>query len=157
LLRKYAEDFGQIAADQLGRWADRKINAEVGRNFDYDPGHPWHYYPEGDGNEPMPVEEIPPAPAAGESFRATLPKNPVKRARMLRQLLSDQETQLAQDKQRYTELVERGANALSDYDRNIAHGGNDELAWASALALKYNHVRNGLGRIGWLRNQQPGN
>jgi hypothetical protein len=47
----------------------------------------------------------------------------------------------------------RGPSALSDFDRNIAHGGDDELAWASAVALKYNHFRAGLARIAWLHRQ----
>ena len=70
-------------------------------------------------------------------------------------MLNDRSRQLEEDKARYAELVEHGVKVLSDFDRNIAHGGNDELAWASAIALKYNHISNGLGRIEWLRRRAP--
>jgi hypothetical protein len=65
-------------------------------------------------------------------------------------MLDDQRRQLEEDKKRYQELLERGPAALSDYDRNIAHGGDDELAWASAIALKFNHISGGRGRIALL-------
>jgi hypothetical protein len=117
----------------------------------YDPGHPWYYYSEGDGQKPIPFDLIPPRPHAGEHMSPRLPKNKAKRAAALRTMLEDQTSQLAADKKRYAELVERGTAALSDYDRNIAHGGNEELAWASAVALKYNHIRNGRGRMEWLQ------
>jgi hypothetical protein len=50
-------------------------------------------------------------------------------------------------------LIEHGVDALSQYDREIAHGGNDELAWASAIALKYNHISGARGRVQWLEQQ----
>jgi hypothetical protein len=34
----------------------------------------------------------------------------------------------------------RGGDALSKYDREIAHGADDELAWASAVAIKFSHI-----------------
>ncbi|HVV71918.1 MAG TPA: hypothetical protein VHI52_10525, partial [Verrucomicrobiae bacterium] len=79
------------------------------------------------------------------------PKNAGKRLAFLQQQLSGQEEQLRQDSERYVELVEKGAEALSDYDRNIAHGGDDDMAWASAIALKFNHIRYGKARILALR------
>jgi len=39
----------------------------------------------------------------------------------------------------------------SEYDRNIAHAGDEDLAWASAVALKFNHIRYGLARVAALR------
>jgi hypothetical protein len=41
--------------------------------------------------------------------------------------------------------------ALSSYDRTIAHGGNDDLAWASAVALKYTQISGARGRIASLQ------
>ena len=83
----------------------------------------------------------------------TLPKNPAKRREKLQSLLRDQETQLAADKKRYTQIAEGGPGVLSDYDRNIAHAGDEELAWASAVALKHCQIRSGLHRIAWIREQ----
>lgn len=59
----------------------------------------------------------------------------------------EESIQLQRDRERYRGLVREGPAALNDYDRNIAHGGNDELAWASAIAFKYTHIRTGLGRL----------
>lgn len=66
-------------------------------------------------------------------------------------MLDDQQRQLEEDKKRYQDLLERGPAALSDYDRNIAHGGEDELAWASAIALKFIHISGGLERVAQLQ------
>ena len=60
--------------------------------------------------------------------------------------------QLEADRSRYAEIVERGAEALSRYDREIAHT-SDAMARASALALKYRHVSFGLGRVEWIRKE----
>jgi hypothetical protein len=150
LLGQYAADFGQEAADALDRWS-QCINVVEEKEIDslqYDPGHPWHYYHLGDAAEPMPVDEIPMGPRyelpAG-------PKNPKKRTEFFRQMLVDQEKRLQEDRDRYTELAEKGAEALSEYDRNIAHGGDDDLAWASAMALKFSHIRYGQARIAAIR------
>jgi hypothetical protein len=161
-LALYAEDFGQEAARQLDAWARHQIDSESeddarelrkSRPHRYDPGHPWHYYREGDAAQPVPVQDIEPAADVGSSFAGALPRNAAKRNAKLRTMLDDHRRQLAEDKTRYQDLLDRGADALSEYDRNIAHGGNVELAWASAVALKYNHIRNGLGRIAWLEDQ----
>jgi hypothetical protein len=149
----YEEDFGLQAAERLDAWVREQVYFRETPEAQYDPGHPWHYYSEGDGMEPMPVDEIAPALMDETWMGSSLPKNPTKRVEKLRQMLADQESQLAQDKERYADLVKRGAQALSDYDRQIAHGGNDELARASAIALKYNHIRNGLGRVTWLKER----
>lgn len=150
LLHQYAGDFGQEAAESLDRWSLLINQAEEDEtaSLQYDPGHPWHYYREGDAAEPMPIDEIPAAPSWD---LPVTPKIPRKRAAFLQQLLVDQERQLSEDRNRYTELAEKGADALSAYDRNIAHNGNDDLAWASAVALKFNHIRNGQARVAALR------
>jgi hypothetical protein len=149
----YEEDFGRQAAERLDAWVREQVYFRETPEAQYDPGHPWHYYAEGDGMEPMSVDEIAPTLTDEAWIASSLPKNRTKRVEKLRQMLGDQESQLAQDKQRYIDLVKRGAQALSDYDRQIAHGGNDELAWASSIALKYNHIRNGLGRVAWLKER----
>lgn len=150
LLDQYATDFGEEAARRLDQWTKviNQVEEDGVEDLKYDPGHPWHYYHEGDAREPMPVDDIPPAP---DPVLPTAPRNPKKRLEFFRRALADQEQQLAQDKHRYRELIDNGPDALSDYDRNIAHDGNDELAWASAMALKFNHIRHGLGRVTALR------
>lgn len=55
--------------------------------------------------------------------------------------------ELAERRDRYQSVVERGAEALSRYDREIAYGGNDELARASSLALPYNNIAWLSGRV----------
>ena len=48
--------------------------------------------------------------------------------------------QLAQSEERLRDLQERGADALSSYDINIAHGGDAEQALRTAKWLVGNHV-----------------
>ncbi|HEY7116908.1 MAG TPA: hypothetical protein VH475_09995, partial [Tepidisphaeraceae bacterium] len=153
LLSKYAEDFGEDAARELDRWSRLKPEADEVNGYSYDPAHPWHYYHEGDGAEPLPLEQIPARPVALDNFGVKWPKNPTKQKLMLEQLLDTQRTQLDQDEVRYRELVENGIEALSSYDRNIAHAGNADLAWASAIALKFVHISRGRGRIECLQRQ----
>lgn len=146
----YEEAFGQNAARMLDEWVRTQHAATNCTGGNYDAGHPWYYYRGGDNRPPLAVSEIEPNYAAGEFIAERLPKTPAKRTQKLRELLTQEETQLATDQRRYQDLIDRGAEALSQFDREIAHGGNDELARASALALKFNHIRNGLGRIVWL-------
>jgi len=146
LLQKYAEDFGQPAAAQLGDWAKVKVAAEEGREFKYDPGHPWHYYHEGDGAEPPLLADIPARTTTEDQIGTKFPKNPAKRRALLERMAADQRRQLAEDERRYQELAERGIEALGRYDREISSGGNEDLAWASAIALKYSHICWGRGR-----------
>jgi hypothetical protein len=150
LLAKYAEDFGTEAAKELDRWTRLKSAVDEKEPIQYDPGHPWHYYHEGDGAEPMAVEAIPAGAISIDQFGVKWPKNPAKRRTLMQQMLEGQRRQLADDERRYRDLIDRGVEALSQYDREIAHGGNDDLAWASAVALKYNHVAGTRGRINTL-------
>ncbi len=123
----------------------------------YEPSHPWHYYRLGDHAAPMALESIPPSLNAGEDLAARMPKSPIKRKIFLKDTLDAERCCLQEDQRRYQDLVERGAEALSSYDREIAHGGNDELAVASALALTYNRISRALGRIAWLERQTSPN
>jgi hypothetical protein len=152
VLTKLAEDFGPEAAEQLDRWARLKAQVEDSSSG-FDASHPWHYYREGDAAEPIPAEQIPPHAPGENDVPFKLPKNPSKRSEALRQWLADQRRQLEEDCRRYAELLEHRIDALSDYDRNIAHGGNEDMAWSTAVALKYNHIRLGKGRVAWLEKQ----
>lgn len=118
----------------------------------YAPTHPWHYLAAGDGAAPEAVHEITPADGAGKFLEAKLPRNPQKRIIRIRELLNQEREQLATDKQRYLDVVERGVEALSRYDREVAYS-SVELAVASTIALKYTHISLGLGRVEWLEKQ----
>lgn len=123
------------------------------RRGSYGPSHPWHYLPQGDNASPIPFERIPPSEESGRWLQQELPKNVRRRLAALRETLKREEQQLLADRQRYEEIVARGADALSCYDREIAYGGNDELARAATLALKFNHIRLGKGRVEWLARE----
>lgn len=148
----FAEAFGQKAADELDRWVRAQVAGSCDPPDAYDPTHPWHYLPQGDGALPVPMNQIPTDEDAGGFLENSLPKNPKKRLERIRQMLGEEREHLAADKLRYVEVVERGANALSRYDREIAYA-NDEIAVACTLALKYRHISLGLGRIAWLEQQ----
>jgi hypothetical protein len=127
-------------------------DAEIVSSLAYEPTHPWHYLAAGDGAAPVPVTEIPPDEQAGRFIETDLPKNPKKRLMRIRELLDQERERLAADKQRYLDVIERGVDALSRYDREIAYT-DAEIAVASTLALKYRHINLGLGRIAWLEEQ----
>ena len=143
----YEEDFGLQAARHLDSYVQHVARREEEPVTAYTPGHPWYYLKRGDGRQPVPIDEIPPAEPSTDVLSKKLPRNKDKRRAMIKRMLDDQRRQLDEDKLRYQELLERGVGALSDYDRNIAHGGDEELAWASSLSLKYNHISLGLGRL----------
>lgn len=119
----------------------------------YGPGHPWHYYRLGDNAAPMPVDAVPPAKGLEHTFDRELPRRGPKRIVKARELLDAERRGLEADRQRYQAIVERGADALSRYDREIAHGGDLEMARASALALTFNHIAWRLGRIAVLERE----
>lgn len=146
-LAAYEEAFGTEAVAALDEWV-RKTHADPEEPGPiYEPTHPWHYYRGGQNASPVPADEIPANAEAGRVLIAGLPVHSKKREKKLRELLHDASAQLEDDIRRYEDIASRGAEALSKYDREIAHGGNDELARASALALKFNHIAWGRGRI----------
>lgn len=151
LLAKCAEDFGSQAAEELDRWSKLKPEADEADTVEYDPGHPWHYYHKGDGAEPLPVDAIPARATTLDQLGTKIPKSPDKRRAFFQKLLADQRRQLTEDEDRYQDLIDRGADALSKYDREIAHAGDDELGWASAVALKYYHISGARGRVNLLQ------
>lgn len=101
----------------------------------------------------MPADAIPPAKGIEHTFDRELPKRGQKRIIKARELLDAERRGLEADRRRYQAIVERGADALSRYDREIAHGGDLEMARASALALTFNHVAWRLGRIAVLERE----
>lgn len=84
---------------------------------------------------------------------ADLPKPRAKRLARARELLTTEQKDLTATEQRYMDVVERGADALSEYDRTIAYGGNAELARASTLALLYNQIAWRRGRVDCLQRE----
>lgn len=113
-----------------------------GPNHQYGIGHPWHYYAEGDGADPLPVEEI--RGTGTTTVKLDLPKDQAKRDRKLEQLHDQYATSLEKDRARYTELIDKGFDALSRFDRQ--HD-NAALSWASAVAAKVNHIRYQLNHL----------
>ncbi len=149
----FAVGFGVDAAHALDLWVRKAVaDCIIAPAHRYDPGHPWHYYHEGDDAPPIPVEDIEPDLDAARFLERDLPKNQKKRSARIRELLVTERERVEEDKQRYQEIVERGAEALSRYDREIAHS-SDAMARATALALKFNHIRYGMGRLAWLQKQ----
>lgn len=146
VLALYEEDFGERAARELEAWARHQVE-QSSEATEFGPGHPWYYLRRGDGREPVPVDEIPMNARADIGLSGRLPRDHEKRRATLLKALHEQRKQLNEDRERYTQLVNHGSDALSVYDCEIAHAGDDELAWASAVALKYNHIANCLGRI----------
>lgn len=151
-LEEFALPFGKVAAIAIDEWAANTALKELNRVDQYPPDHPWHYLPWGDGARPLPVGEIPASHLSLDSVTYRLPKTRAKRDACLRQRLADERANLEHDRMRYQEIVERGAEALSRYDREIANS-SDEMARAQALALKYRHISLAIGRIAWLEKE----
>jgi len=148
----YADAFGEPAAIELDRWVRTIIAAGDPHKSPYPPSHPWHYFHAGDNAPPVPVDEIPADDDAGRYLEPGLPKNQTKRIARLREWLTREQEQLEADRVRYADIVERGAEALSRYDREIAYS-SDVMARACALSLKYRHVSLALGRLQWIKDE----
>lgn len=116
----------------------------------YEPTHPWHYYHEGDNAQPIPFDQIEPSNEYVRCTKHDLPKSTAKRIIKARQLLEFDRRELEQAKAHYEDVISRGAEALSRYDREIAYGGNDDIARASTIALLYRQIAWRLGRIAYL-------
>lgn len=84
-----------------------------------------------------------------------LPKPRAKRIIAARERLESEQRELEAARVRYQEIIDRGTEALSRYDREIAYGGNDELARAGTLALLFNQAAWRKGRIACLEREQP--
>jgi len=155
-LAAYTNAFGDDAARRLDFWVRKTVaDCTLAPSHRYGPSHPWHYLKEGDDAPPIAVEDIGPDLGSGQFLERDLPKNRVKRAARIRELLVHERQRVEEHKQRYQDIVERGAEALSRYDREIAHT-SDEMARATALSLKYSHICWGLGRLAWLERASGG-
>jgi hypothetical protein len=84
-----------------------------------------------------------------------LPKPRAKRIIAVRDRLESERRELGEARVLYQEIIDRGAAALSRYDREIAYGGNDEMARAGTLALLYNQIAWRKGRIACLEGGHP--
>ncbi len=128
--------------------------AEQLEGFGYPPNHPWRYIRAGDDAPPVPFDDIPPAEDYDGSVERDLPKPAAKRIVKARQILEAERRDLEQARLHYEDVIACGAEALSRYDREIAYGGNDELARAGTLALLYNQIAWRKGRIAYLEQLQ---
>jgi hypothetical protein len=111
------------------------------------PGHPWHYLGRGDNAKPPPASQVPPNPAAKSAVERDLPRQPAKRIVAARSLLERDQTKLGDTIREYEAVVERGADALSQYDREIAYRGDLEMARAGTIAILYNQIAWWRGRV----------
>lgn len=117
---------GQLTED-FDQSTGVSVTNQTSEEFSYEPDHPWHYYARGDGADPIPLAEIPAGEARHSIESLKLPKDRKKRTAKLSQLLTDHEGSLREDEERYLKLIARGVDELSEYDRNIAYGGDLEL------------------------------
>lgn len=119
----------------------------VERGDCYELGHPWHYLERGDNATPPRATQVPPNPQAGSAVGRDLPKQPAKRIVAARTLLDRDQAKLAETIREYEAVVERGADALSQYDREIAYRGDLEMARAGTIAILYNQIAWWRGRV----------
>lgn len=95
---------------------------------DYTPCHPWYYLT---GGAPLHPDNI--EPGTCDYTFATKKGN-------LDEQITHAEEHLKADIERYMDIVTRGVDALSHFDRTIPFGNDEQLALATALALKHNHI-----------------
>ncbi len=139
--------------------AHEDSNAELGFTFSgYDRGHPWHYLQRGDGAAPVTPDQIPVAAVeiAGGYLDRQIPKAPDKRDAAVERLFAERSEELADRIARYEDVVARGVEALSRYDREIAYGGDLELAVACSLAMLYCQISYVRAEVAWLDSQRSG-
>ena len=118
----------------------------------YPPSHPWYYKL---GGEPLPVGKIEGRTAAQASAvyevaqNKPLPADPKARARKIEAKLASWRENLDHDIKRYEELVEKGNDAVSEYDRSFDDEDDEGRCTAlhDALSLTHNHVSYAKGMI----------
>jgi hypothetical protein len=113
------------------------IENEVG-DSGYSPYHPWYYK----DNAPIPVDKIKTADYPKELIETKFIGKPDK----LQELLKSEKESLAKDIAQYQELIEKGADALSEYDKTISSNSAEEVL-QTAFALVHNHISSGKGKI----------
>lgn len=125
-------------------------NLSAAPGCSYGPGHPWHYLLQGDNAPPVAFDDIPASEESARAMAQELPKPRVKRIIAVREQLESERRELDAASVRYQEVMDRGAAALSRYDREIAYGGDGEMARAGTLALLFQQVAWRKGRIACL-------
>ncbi len=94
----------------------------------YEPSHPWYYK---NGGRVLSVDEIKPYPDLVKSEKE---KYANKKPEKLQELRKQFQLTLDKDIKRYQELVEKGDDAISDYDKKMGYG------IETSLSLKHNHI-----------------
>lgn len=151
ILAVYADAFGEENARLLDEQVQLWVHGRISPAPQYHPGHPWYYCARGDNQPPIPVDAIEANPDLAATFNEKLPRDPSKRREKLKVLMETEVDQVQRAKLRYQDIAEHGAEALTEYDRNIAYSGDLEMARSESLALVHNHIRYGLSRIQWLK------
>ena len=114
--------------------------------MNYSSGHPWYYKL---GGKILSVDEIKPRKVTEDDFKLWR-----KSYKTNIDMLNSLKERLFEDTERYTNLVTNGIKALSQYDINIACGGNAEMALFTALTLKHNHISHSKGYIQFLQDKE---
>lgn len=121
---------------------------------DYEPSHPWYYHL---GGKPLRVEEIATASLSAGSIHSSIsrwPSDPGKQRARLAEVLEREKAELAARIARYTEVVDRGPDVLSGFERtrqreweNSDAGDRACSPYHSTLSLVHNHVVYSMGRV----------
>jgi hypothetical protein len=108
----------------------------------YSPGHPWYYKL---GGRILSVDEIEPmdVDASRETwvFSRKLPKDLKRRRKVMEESIKTNEAQLVKDIANYEDVVARGSDAVSDFDKRMGYG------IETYLSLAHNHIRSDKGII----------
>ena len=134
---------------------DSDIKSSDSRWRGYPPNHPWHYLPQGDAARPVAANDIP-ASTVDEKcvwFVGKLPKDAAKRDAALHALLSERNGDLAARIHRYDDIRAHGVSVLSAFDRQIAYGNDDDMAFACTMAMLFNQIAELKGQVAWLRRR----
>lgn len=113
--------------------------------MEFTAGHPCYYK---EGGKILSINEITPGRVTDQDYTYWR-----KRFKSDLEMLTYFQNQLEIDIQLYKKLVEKGINALSEYDIKCASGGNAELALHTALSLKHNHVCYHKGYVEYMTNK----
>lgn len=109
----------------------------------YSPGHPWYYKL---GGKILTIDEIEPMDVDPEMFAYCR-----KRYKSASEMLAAHEASFAREAVLYNDLVARGIEAVSKFDRECAYGGDDQMAYCGSLSLVHNHLCYDKGYIKYIR------
>jgi N12 class adenine-specific DNA methylase len=107
------------------------------------PGHPYYYK---EGGKPLEVKDIEPAKDVSIFFDK-MPKNPKKKEAYLLKRKAEIQQELDGDIAQYTELVEKGDAAVSEYDKKMGYGKE------TGLYLKHNHISSNKGKLAFIEEE----